>query len=122
MFGKSWGRRTYSIRTVTAQFNRQHLLPLSSPVSVFTIWLMAQVGRPLQYPERFLVQLTSEQRRTLRWLAETTGKSQSEWVRWFIDQGTEVFGLMREMEEVKDEVKEGIQWPIPNGCEESQTR
>jgi hypothetical protein len=75
---------------------------------------MANVGRPLQFPERFLVQLTTEQRATLRWLAEMTGKSQSEWVRWFIDQGTGVFGLMREMEE--------ITCPTPNGYKESSSK
>ncbi len=64
---------------------------------------MANAGRPLQFPERFLVQLTTEQRETLRWLAEITGKSQSEWVRWFIDQGTEVFGLVREMDSLGKE-------------------
>lgn len=72
------------------------------------------MAKPLVYSASVLVRLTAEQHATLDWLAEMTDKSKSEWVRWFIDQGTAVFGLVREMEE--------ITCPTPNGCKESSSR
>lgn len=56
--------------------------------------------KPLVYSETVLVRLTPEQDRTLEWMASITNRSKSECVRWFINQGTQVFGLFRELEEI----------------------
>ncbi len=50
------------------------------------------MAQPIQYPERFLVQFTTEQRETLDTLHRMTGLSRSHWIRYFIDEGLAAFG------------------------------